>query len=82
MRTIWTNDFQSVLLKRRLIKSLEIENDRSEGHDHDQQPLIVLEWIDRIGQVEPARAVKAQGVRREERQRQHQRIEQLMELCV
>ncbi len=66
----------------RLVEALEIEKDRAKGHDHDQEPLVVLKRIDRIRQIEPFRAVETQRVRGEKRDREDERVDELLELRV
>lgn len=48
--------------KRRLIKTLRVQQDRTEYHDRNQQPGIITLWIDAFAQAEPESAVIPQGV--------------------
>ena len=81
---VWNLDerFPDRLVVGGLIKSLQIEKDWPKGDDHDQEPLIVQERIDRIRKIEPAGTVVTQGMSGEKREGQHHRIEELVKLRV
>jgi len=74
--------FPFPFVERRLVETLQIQKDRAERHDHHQQPLIIPERVDRSGEIEPGRAVVAQAVRGQQRKRQQNGINQLLQLCV
>ena len=63
-----TNDFPSVPL--------------TERNDHDQEPLVVPEGIDRVWQIEPAGAAVTRRVRGKKRKRQEECTDDLRELRV
>ena len=42
-RKIWAKDRRGSLVEGRTVKSLQIEQDRPEEHDHDEQPRVVAE---------------------------------------
>ena len=65
-----------------MIEALEIEQDRTEGHDHDEDPLVIAEWIDRFLEVKPLRAVKPEQMRDKQREREQKGVENLLELGV
>ena len=70
------------LLEGRFIKALEIEKYRAKQHHHDEEPRIITVRIDRLAQIEPEGAVIAQGMRGQQRERQQERIDQLLDLGV
>ena len=49
-------------VERQLIKTLQVEQDRTEYHDRDQQPRVITLFIDALAQAEPERAVIAQHI--------------------
>jgi 3-dehydroquinate dehydratase-1 len=69
------------LIQRRLIKSLQVEQDRTERHDDDKEPGVISQRIDR-SQTEPKRAVKTQRVRAPKRKREQERVDQHLQLRI